>query len=193
MSLTLSQRCLRIAPSATLAIDAKAKALIAAGEDVISFGAGEPDFDTPEYIRDAAKSALDLGMTRYTAVAGTMALRTEICKKLLRDNHLEYDPSEIIVSNGAKQSLFNALSALLNPGDEVLLPAPCWVSYPEMVCMAGGVPVLHGGGPGTLRHPEHQGPHPQQPQQPLRHRVGRGRAAGHRPAGGGQGLLRDFR
>lgn len=148
MSLTLSQRCLRIAPSATLAIDAKAKALIAAGEDVISFGAGEPDFDTPEYIRDAAKSALDLGMTRYTAVAGTMALRTEICKKLLRDNHLEYDPSEIIVSNGAKQSLFNALSALLNPGDEVLLPAPCWVSYPEMVCMAGGVPVLVKAGEG---------------------------------------------
>ena len=148
MSLTLSERCLRIAPSATLAIDAKAKALIAAGEDVISFGAGEPDFDTPEYIRIAAKSALDLGMTRYTAVAGTMALRSEICKKLKKDNHLEYDPSQVIVSNGAKQSLFNALSALLNPGDEVLLPAPCWVSYPEMVAMAGGVPVLVRAGEG---------------------------------------------
>ena len=142
MPLTLSERCLRIAPSATLAIDAKAKALIAAGEDVISFGAGEPDFDTPEYIRAACKSALDLGMTRYTAVAGTMALRSEICKKLKKDNQLEYDPSQVIVSNGAKQSLFNALSALINPGDEVLLPAPCWVSYPEMVAMAGGVPVL---------------------------------------------------
>ena len=142
MPLTLSERCLRIAPSATLAIDAKAKALIAAGEDVISFGAGEPDFDTPEYIRNAAKDALDRGVTRYTPVAGTLLLRKEICAKLERDNNLKYDPLDIIVSNGAKQSLYNALSAILNPGDEVLLPAPCWVSYPEMVQMAGGTCVL---------------------------------------------------
>ncbi len=142
MSLTLSERCLRIAPSATLAIDAKAKAMVAAGEDVISFGAGEPDFDTPEYIRNAAKEALDRGVTRYTAVAGTMALRKEICLKLERDNALQYDPLDIVVSNGAKQSLFNALSAIVNPGDEVILPAPCWVSYPEMVGMAGGTAVL---------------------------------------------------
>ncbi len=141
MPLTLSERCLRIAPSATLAIDAKAKAMIAAGEDVISFGAGEPDFDTPEYIRDAAKDALDRGMTRYTASAGTIALRKEICEKLKRDNGLAYDPADVVVSNGAKQSLFNALSAIVNPGDEVLLPGPCWVSYPEMVQMAGGTPI----------------------------------------------------
>lgn len=141
MPLTLSERCLRIAPSATLVIDAKAKAMIAAGEDVISFGAGEPDFDTPEYIRDAAKDALNRGVTRYTASAGTLTLRKEICEKLMRDNGLTYDPADIVVSNGAKQSLFNALSALVNPGDEVLLPAPCWVSYPEMVHMAGGTGV----------------------------------------------------
>ncbi|MGJ4850681.1 pyridoxal phosphate-dependent aminotransferase [Bacillota bacterium Meth-B3] len=139
--MTLSERCLRIAPSATLVIDAKAKAMIAAGEDVISFGAGEPDFDTPEYIRDAAKDALNRGVTRYTASAGTLTLRKEICEKLMRDNGLTYDPADIVVSNGAKQSLFNALSALVNPGDEVLLPAPCWVSYPEMVHMAGGTGV----------------------------------------------------
>ena len=141
MSLTLSERCLKIAPSATLAMDAKAKAMIAAGEDVIGFGAGEPDFDTPEYIRDACKDALDRGMTRYTPVAGTMALRNEICNKFQRDNGLTYEAADIIVSNGAKQSISVALSALLNPGDEVLLPAPCWVSYPEMVQMAGGTCV----------------------------------------------------
>ena len=142
MSLSLSERCLLITPSVTLAIDAKAKAMLSAGEDVISFGAGEPDFDTPEYIRDAGKEALDLGMTRYTPVAGTLELRSEIVKKLDRDNGLVYDTKDIIVSNGAKQSLFNALCAILNPGDEVILPAPCWVSYPEMVRMAGGVPIL---------------------------------------------------
>ncbi|MEF9972757.1 MAG: pyridoxal phosphate-dependent aminotransferase [Clostridia bacterium] len=140
--MTLSERCLRIAPSATLAIDAKAKAMIAAGQDVLSFGAGEPDFDTPAYICDAAKEALALGMTRYTAVAGTMELRNQIVLKLKKDNDLNYEAADIIVSNGAKQSLFNALSAIVNPGDEVLLPGPCWVSYPEMVRMAGGTPVL---------------------------------------------------
>lgn len=142
MALTISKRCQGIAPSMTLAIDARAKALTAQGVDVVGFGAGEPDFDTPQYIRDAAKHALDAGMTRYTPVPGTMQLREEICRKLLCDNGLSYTPAEIIVSTGAKQSLFNALSAILDPGDEVLLPSPCWVSYPEMVRMADGVPVL---------------------------------------------------
>ena len=142
MSLSLSDRCLQIAPSVTLAIDSKAKALKAQGVDVIGFGAGEPDFNTPEYIRDAAKCALDEGATKYTPVAGTLALREQIVEKLRRDNGLTYDVSEIIVSNGAKHSLFNALSAIVNPGDEVLIPAPCWVSYPEIVRMVGGVPVF---------------------------------------------------
>jgi len=142
MSLTLSKRCQSIAPSVTLGIDARAKALIAAGENVIGLAAGEPDFDTPEYIRDAAKYALDHGMTRYTPVAGTVKLREAIARKLKQDNGLDYKPGEIIVSNGAKHSLFTALAAILNPGDEVLLPSPCWVSYPEMVQMNGGVCVF---------------------------------------------------
>ena len=142
MSLTLSKRCQSIAPSVTLGIDARAKALIAAGENVIGLAAGEPDFDTPEYIRDAAKYALDHGMTRYTPVAGTVKLREAIARKLKEDNGLDYKPGEIIVSNGAKHSLFTALAAILNPGDEVLLPSPCWVSYPEMVQMNGGVCVF---------------------------------------------------
>jgi aspartate aminotransferase len=142
MSLTLSERCLNIAPSVTLGIDARAKALIAAGEDVIGLAAGEPDFDTPEYIRDAGKAAIDGGMTRYTPVLGTLALRQAICKKLRDENGLCYDPGQVIVTNGAKHALFGALAAILNPGDEVLLPAPCWVSYPEMVQMNGGVSVM---------------------------------------------------
>ncbi len=142
MSLSLSDRCLQIAPSVTLAIDARAKALKAQGVDVIGFAAGEPDFNTPEYIRDAAKRALDEGMTKYTPVAGTLHLREQIAHKLKKDNGLDYSAADIVVSNGAKHSLFNALSAIVNPGDEVLIPAPCWVSYPEMVRMVGGVPVL---------------------------------------------------
>ena len=142
MALTVSQKCKNIQPSVTLAIDSRAKQLRNMGLDVIGFGAGEPDFDTPKYIKDAAKDALDAGMTKYTPVAGTIELRTEIQEKLLRDNNLDYELTDIIVSTGAKQSLFNALSAIIDPGDEVLLPAPCWVSYPEMVQMAGGVPVM---------------------------------------------------
>ena len=142
MALTISEKCKNIHPSVTLAIDARAKQLRAMGLDVIGFGAGEPDFDTPDYIKSAARDALDAGMTKYTPVAGTVELRTEIQQKLLRDNGLDYEIADIIVSNGAKQCLFNALSAILNPGDEVLLPSPCWVSYPEMVRMAGGVPVM---------------------------------------------------
>lgn len=142
MALTISEKCRNIHPSVTLAIDARAKQLRAMGLDVIGFGAGEPDFDTPRYIKSAARDALDAGMTKYTPVAGTVELRTEIQQKLLRDNGLDYELADIIVSSGAKQCLFNALSAILDPGDKVLLPSPCWVSYPEMVRMAGGVPVM---------------------------------------------------
>ena len=140
MPLSLSERVLAISPSVTLAIDTKAKKLRQEGMDVIGFSAGEPDFCTPEYINDAGKFAIDAGITRYTPVAGTMDLRMKICDKFYRDNGVTYNPAEIIVSNGAKQVLFIALSALLNPGDEVLIP--CWLSYPEMVRMAGGVPIL---------------------------------------------------
>ena len=141
MPLTLSERVLAISPSVTLAIDTKAKKLRQEGLDVIGFGAGEPDFCTPEYINDAGKFAIDAGITRYTAVAGTMDLRERICEKLYRDNGVVYTPAEVMVSNGAKQALFTAFCALLNPGDEVLVPTPIWLSYPEMIRMAGGTPV----------------------------------------------------
>ena len=145
MALTLSERVLAISPSVTLAIDAKAKKLRQEGMDVIPFGAGEPDFCTPEYINDAGKFAIDAGITRYTPVAGTMDLRERICEKLYRDNGVVYTPAEVMVSNGAKQALFTAFSALLNPGDEVLVPTPGWLSYTEMIKMVGGVPVpVHG-------------------------------------------------
>lgn len=142
MPLSLSDRALAISPSVTLAIDSQAKKLRNEGLDVIPFGAGEPDFCTPEYINDAGKFAIDAGITRYTPVAGTQDLRMKICEKFFRDNGLEYNPSDILVSNGAKQVIFTALCALVNPGDEVLLPSPCWVSYPEMVRMAGGTPIM---------------------------------------------------
>ncbi len=142
MALTLSQRCQNIAPSVTLAIDAQAKEMKERGEDVVGFGAGEPDMGTPGYIVDAAKEALDKGMTRYTPVPGTLALRKQICEKLQKDNGLVYTPAQIIVTNGAKQALFNAFSAILDQGDEVLIPSPCWISYPEIVKMTGGEPVL---------------------------------------------------
>lgn len=142
MPLGISAKALNIAPSATLTLDAKVKALRAAGEKVIGFAAGEPDFDTPLPIRDAMKEALDKGMTRYTPVAGAVELRDAIIQKLHRDHGLSYSREEIVVSNGAKHSLYTALQTLCNPGDEVLIPTPCWVSYPEMVRMAGGVPVF---------------------------------------------------
>lgn len=142
MSLYLSSRCTGISPSATLEINTRAKQLRAEGKHVYGFAVGEPDFPTPEYICDAAREALKLGLTRYTPVAGTKELRGAICEKLERDNNLHYKPTEVIVSNGAKQALLNAFVAILNPGDEVLLPTPCWVSYPEMIRMAGGVPIM---------------------------------------------------
>jgi aspartate aminotransferase len=141
MPLTLSRLCQGIAPSLTLSIDARAKEMKGRGEDVIGFGAGESDFDTPVHIREAAAYALEHGMTRYTLVGGTLELRNAICEKFAGDNGLIYAPKQIVVSNGAKHSLFNAFQAILNPGDEVLIPTPWWVSYPELVRMAGGVPI----------------------------------------------------
>ena len=140
--LQISRRATQIAPSATLAIDTRAKALKAEGRDVVGFGAGEPDFDTPEYVRAAAQRAIDEGRTRYTPVPGTLSLRKVIAEKFMKDNGLAYDVSQIIVSSGAKLSIFTALSVLVDDGDEVLIPSPYWVSYPEMVKMVGGVPVF---------------------------------------------------
>jgi aspartate aminotransferase len=129
----LARRLRTLAPSATLAVQARARALRAQGIDVISFGAGEPDFDTPGRIKDAAARAMQRGQTKYTEVGGIPELRAAVCAKLRRDSGLEYTPDEVIVSCGAKHTLFNALVALLDPGDEVLIPAPYWVSYPEQV------------------------------------------------------------
>ncbi len=137
----LSKKALAISPSPTMAIDSKAKEMQSQGLDVIGFGAGEPDFDTPSLIRDEAIRAINEGHTRYTPAAGTLELREAICSKLLTDNGLSYKPSQVVVSNGAKHSLNNVLAALLNPGDEVLIPAPYWVSYPEMVRLNDGIPV----------------------------------------------------
>jgi aspartate aminotransferase len=128
--------------SPTIEIDGKAKAMKAAGEDVVGFGAGEPDFDTPEFIKEAAKVALDKGATKYTPAAGMLDLRKAICAKLERDNGLKYAPADIVVSNGAKHSIYNTFHAILNAGDEVVIPKPYWVSYPEIVKMAMGVPVF---------------------------------------------------
>jgi aspartate aminotransferase len=139
--MAISQRAKNTAPSPTLAITSKAKAMKAEGIDVISFGAGEPDFDTPQNIKDVAIKALEAGVTKYTPTSGTPELKKAICAKLKRDNGLDYEPSQIIVSNGAKHSIYNAVLALCNPGDEVIIPAPYWVSYPEMVKLADGIPV----------------------------------------------------
>jgi aspartate aminotransferase len=138
----LARRLVPIKPSATLALNAKAKALAAQGVDVVGFAAGEPDFDTPEFIKDAAIQALKEGFTKYTATPGIPELRAAICEKLKVDNGLDYKPEEVLVSCGAKHSLYNIFQALLNEGDEVVIFAPYWVSYPEMVQLAGGVPVL---------------------------------------------------
>jgi len=141
MSLTLSRKALAVKPSSTLAITAKAKEMKANGIDVVGFGAGEPDFNTPKNVCDAAKKALDDGFTKYTPVAGILELRKAICDKFQKFNNLKYEPDQIVVSNGGKHSLANVFSAILNPGDEVIIPAPYWLSYPEMVKLADGVPV----------------------------------------------------
>lgn len=138
----LATRIHQVTPSITLAIDSKAKAMRAAGVDICSFSAGEPDFNTPEHIKNAAQQALEEGKTRYGPAAGEPKLRELIAEKLNRDNNLPFKSENIIVTNGGKQSLFNLMMALINPGDEVIIPAPYWLSYPEMVYLAGGVPVI---------------------------------------------------
>ena len=140
MKSRVAKRMAAISPSLTLAISAKAKAMKAAGESVVSFSVGEPDFNTPEHIIQAAKTALDNGHTKYTPSSGLLPLRKAICEKFQKDNGLEYEPSQIIVSNGAKHSIFNACYALLDEGDEVIIPEPYWLTYPEVVKVCGGVP-----------------------------------------------------
>jgi aspartate aminotransferase len=138
----LSDTLTRVKPSPTIAVTTKAAELKAAGKDVIGLGAGEPDFDTPDNIKAAAKAAIDAGKTKYTAVDGIPELKKAICAKFKRDNALEYTPAQVTVGTGGKQVLYNALMATLNPGDEVVIPAPYWVSYPDMVLLAGGTPVI---------------------------------------------------
>ena len=138
----LSASLARVKPSPTIAVTNKARELKAAGKDVIGLGAGEPDFDTPQNIKDAAKAAIDAGHTKYTAVDGIPELKAAICAKFKRDNNLTYTPAQVTVGTGGKQVLYNALMATLNPGDEVIIPAPYWVSYPDMVLLAGGEPVF---------------------------------------------------
>lgn len=139
---TVANRLSRVKPSPTLAVTAKAAELKAAGKDVIGLGAGEPDFDTPEHIKNAAIEAIKKGETKYTPVAGTVALKKAIADKFKRENNLEYAPNQIIAGTGAKQIIFNALLATVNSGDEVIIPAPYWVSYPDMVLFAEGTPVV---------------------------------------------------
>ena len=138
----IAARLGRIKPSPTIAISGKARDLKAAGRDIIALAAGEPDFDTPVHIREAAKAAIDKGDTRYTNVDGTPALKAAIAAKFKRENNLDYKPSQIIVGTGGKQVLYNAFMATLDPGDEVVIPAPYWVSYPDMVELAEGKPVI---------------------------------------------------
>lgn len=139
--MTISTRIAQISPSATLAITAKAKQMKSEGIDIIGFGAGEPDFDTPDHIKEAAKKAIDEGFTKYTPASGTAELKEAVCKKFKNDNNLDYSPQEIIVSCGAKHSIYNAIIVLCSEGDEVILPSPYWVSYPEMIKASGATPV----------------------------------------------------
>jgi len=142
VSLSVSKRMAAVRPSPTGAVLALATQLRAAGRDILSLGTGEPDFDTPRYIKDAAIAAIEGGETKYTPVQGSAALKAAIQRKFKRDNQLDYEPSEILVTSGAKQALFNLCIALLGPGDEAIVPAPYWVSYPDMVRLAGAEPVV---------------------------------------------------
>lgn len=142
MQHTLSNRVLSIKPSPTLAVTARAAAMRAAGKDIVGLGAGEPDFDTPDHIKAAAIAAIQSGFTKYTAVDGTASLKKAIVDKFQRENGFTYSPKQILVSCGGKQSFYNLSQALINPGDEVIIPAPYWVSYPDMVLLAEGVPVI---------------------------------------------------
>lgn len=141
MSLELSKKAQAVKPSSTLAITAKAKELKSQGIDVVGFGAGEPDFDTPDNINDAAIKAIHDGFTKYTDASGTLELKQAVCEKFKTFNNLSYKPGQIVISNGGKHSLTNVFEAILNPGDEVIIPAPYWLSYPEIVKLSDGVPV----------------------------------------------------
>ena len=140
--MVLSNRISSISPSVTLAITAKAKQMKAEGINVIGFGAGEPDFDTPIHIKNAAKGAIDAGFTKYTPASGTKELKDAVCEKFKIDNNLEYVPGEVLISCGAKHSLYNAIVAICSEGDEVIIPSPYWVSYPEMVKASGATPII---------------------------------------------------
>lgn len=140
--MTISKRVSQISPSVTLAITAKAKQMKAEGIDIIGFGAGEPDFDTPIHIKNAAKGAIDAGFTKYTPASGTAELKDAVCKKFKNDNDLDYVPQEILVSCGAKHAIYNAVVALCSEGEEVIIPSPYWVSYPEMVKASGATPII---------------------------------------------------
>ncbi len=142
MALTLSKKAQAVKPSSTLAITAKAKALKAQGVDVVGFGAGEPDFNTPDNINEAAINAIHKGFTKYTVASGMPELKKAVAEKFARFNHIHYEPDQIVISNGGKHSLTNIFSVILNPGDEVIIPAPYWLSYPEIVKLADGVPVF---------------------------------------------------
>src|SRR5437879_4178505 len=142
MNYSISQHAASLSPSLTLAIDSKAKQMKAEGQDVVGFGAGEPDFDTPQHIKDAAIKALNEGFTKYTPASGIPELRQAIADKFKRDNSLDYKASQIIVSCGGKHSCYNVILATCEEGDEVIIPAPYWLSYPEMVKLAGGTPVI---------------------------------------------------
>lgn len=145
MALTLSKKAQEVKPSSTLAITAKAKEMKANGINVVGFGAGEPDFNTPENVCEAAIKAIQSGFTKYTPASGTNELKQAICDKFKTFNHITYNPNQIVISNGGKHALSNAFDAILNPGDEVIIPAPYWLSYPEMVKLSDGVPVvIHG-------------------------------------------------
>lgn len=142
MGIILSRKGLCIEPSVTLEITAKAKSMKAKGIDIISFSVGEPDFDTPKNIQDEGVRAIREGLTKYTPVSGINELKEAVCNKFKRDNNLDYDIENILISNGGKHSIYNALMAILNPYDEVIISAPYWVSYPELVSIAGGVPII---------------------------------------------------
>ena len=191
MTIRLAKRVQRIKPSPTLAVTARAARLKAEGKDIIGLGAGEPDFDTPVHIADAGVAAIRGGHTRYTSVEGTNELKDAIIAKFRRDNGLEYNRAQVLVSSGAKQTVFNLCCALLDPGDEAIIPAPYWVSYPDMVLVADGtpVPVFAGidagfkitAGPARVGdHAAHATLHPEQPEQPDGRRVLEGGAAGIR-------------
>jgi aspartate aminotransferase len=147
MNIAIAQRLNRIQPSQTTAMRQRAQALKAEGRDVLAISSGEPDFETPRHIKDAAIAAIERGETRYTDIAGTLALRKAVAAKFKRDNGLDYAPDEIIVGTGGKQVIYDALVATLDPGDEAIIPTPCWVSYPDIVSLADGTPVLLPCGP----------------------------------------------